>query len=456
MKKISLSLLTVFLLFAGGIFMLTKSGHQWKESHTISYDVANYYVFLPAVFIKHDLLLNFADKNKDSADYFAKKLYINTSPIGKKFTKMTIGMSIMYAPFFFTAHIIAGVFNYPQDGTSPPYQVLLNLAGLIYGFIGLLFLRKVLLHYFPEKVTAFTLVCIGAGTNLTYYTTFESAMSHAFSFCLFAVFFWLVIQWFSRPKFKFALLTGVCLTLIILVRATNGIIILLPLFYGITDLKTFRLKLLFLKSQLLNIIITGVICFLIMLPQFLYWHLVSGHYLFYAYGQESFFFKHPHFMDGLFGYRKGLFVYTPMVFLMVAGIIFVARRLPQYLLALILFLFANTWIILSWWCWWYGGSFGLRAFIESFVLLSIPLACLVEVCFKKIWSAIPLIVVASFLCFLNVFQTRQRNIHYDSMTKELYWKIFLNDQSPPDYWQLIKTPDYGKAWNGEWETDDKK
>jgi hypothetical protein len=42
----------------------------------------------------------------------------------------------------------------------------------------------------------------------------------------------------------------------------------------------------------------------------------------------------------------------------------------------IAYLAVHTWIVASWSTWWYGGSFGMRPFVEALPILAMPLAAL--------------------------------------------------------------------------------
>ena len=43
------------------------------------------------------------------------------------------------------------------------------------------------------------------------------------------------------------------------------------------------------------------------------------------------------------------------------------------------------------------------------------------------------------------------SLHYDSMTKEAFWNNFITTGWPPDYKNMIKSPDYDRALKGEKE-----
>src|SRR5690606_38307458 len=76
---------------------------------------------------------------------------------GNYVLKYTSGMAIMEAPFFFIAHFLAPHLDYPADGFSPPYQVMIYLGGLLMTLLGLWYLRKLLLLFYSDKVTGVTL-----------------------------------------------------------------------------------------------------------------------------------------------------------------------------------------------------------------------------------------------------------------------------------------------------------
>ena len=61
---------------------------------------------------------------------------------------------------------------------------------------------------------------------------------------------------------------------------------------------------------------------LVWVPQMIYWKEMTGRWLYFSYGSdERFFFGDPAIIKGLFSYRKGLFIYTPLLLFAFAGVI---------------------------------------------------------------------------------------------------------------------------------------
>lgn len=184
-------------------------------------------------------------------------------------------------------------------------------------------------------------------------------------------------------------------------------------------------------------------------PQLLYWKTKTGNWFFYSYADwERFYWEDPAIVDGLFSYVKGWYVYTPIMLLATIGIYFVWRFAKEWLWPLLVFYCLNTYIVLSWWSWWYGGGFGLRAFAEAAAPMSIGLAALLA----WIWQQKPiarysLLLSIVFCVVLNLFQTMQYKrvyIIWNGMTKERYWKVFgktrLTEQERKEIETMVKEP----------------
>lgn len=419
---------------------------NWKKNKVIIHDIISYYSYLPATFIYHDLSFEFVDNMPKD---FTGTIWYLKAPNGARVQKMSMGLSVMYSPFFFIGHQIAKLSSFPADGYTQPYQFMLVLSSLFYLFWGLFVLRKTLLRFFDDKTTTLTLLVLFFGTNLFFYATNESPMSHVYSFFLFVMVINFTIKWHESQSFLNTIIIGILGGLIVLIRPSNIIILLVPFFYGIYNRETLTAKANLLLEKWFHLVIVVILIILFFFPQMLYWKVITGNSLYYSYGDESFYFTHPQILKGLFSFRKGWLVYTPLMILSIAGIPFLFKQLKFLAIPILLFFVINIYIVFSWWCWWYGGSFGMRSLIESYAVLSIPLALFIKYIFnKKLWiKAIVSILIFLFLS-LNLFQTlqyRRTIIHWDSMTKEAYFKTFGKLKFPENYWELIQTPDYKNA-----------
>lgn len=431
-----------------------------KKEGVINWDVISYYSYLPAFFVYNDLELKFHKYEEEDVYIMWPKTLDN----GKKLIKTTMGLSFMYLPFFLMAHGYSYIAGIEMTGYTSIYKYFLVLSSIFYFLLGLVFVRKILLKYFNDKITSISLLVIALGTNLYFFTTFKVAMPHTYLLCLFAIFIWLTIRWHQSPNYGRSILLGLVAGLITLIRPMDILISIFFILYGIKNLKDISTKINLFVNKRIFVLIILLSAFIVFIPQMLYWKLITGHYLYYSYGDERFFWDKPHIIDGLFSYRKGWLVYTPVMSFALIGIFFLKKNLKSFFVPILIFTILNIYIILSWWCWWYGGSFGQRAFIESYAILSIPLAVVINYIYNRKLVFVKYIFTTLLLFFiiLNVFNSYQyihEVIHYDGTTKELYWRYFGRYEkidTKKDYWDLIRRPDYELAKKGIYKDQVKK
>jgi hypothetical protein len=422
----------------------------WKnEKRVIYWDVLEYYSYLPATFIYGDVKLGFMN---DTTVNWNNKFWPKQAPNNGRVFKMTMGMSVLYSPFFFVAHGITKLLHQPADGFSIPYRIALILSSLFYLTLALFLLRRMLLKWFDDWIVALTLLVIVMGTNLFFYSTLEPAMTHAYNFSLFVFFIFLVFKWYETHDWLTTVLLGLLGGLIMLIRPTNIIIWLFFLLLHVKKPSEISTRIAFLWKQYARLIIIAFCMLLVLLPQMLYWKSVTGSWIYYSYDNEGFFFNHPQIIRGLFSYRKGWLLYTPVMAFALIGIPFLYHKARELFYPVLIFMLLNIYIIFSWWTWWYGGGFSCRPMIDSYPLLAFALAAMISYFWKKMFYAriIVLFLVVLFLAH-NLFQTSQYYygaIHWDSMSKKAYWSSFGHLKPQTGFYDLLENPDYDKALKG--------
>jgi hypothetical protein len=448
-KKFSYTKIVIVVIAITVSFTFVKHKYWNLDSKIIAWDVISYYAYLPATFIYHDPGLSFLDNYKGEHKF---TFWPETAPNGKRVIKTSMGLSFLYMPFFFMGHIVALLTNYDAGGYSAPYKFFLQFGSLFYLLIGLIFLRKTLLSFFSEQVSAISILLIFFATNLHYYTAYEPTMSHAYNFSLFAIFIWLSIKWYDKPNFKNTIFIGLLSGLIVLVRPTNILILIFFILWDVKSTKEFTTRIQLFYKHIDKVLLMASMAFLVWLPQFLYWKMQTGQFLYFSYGDEGFFFNDPQIINGLFSYRKGWLLYTPVMLFALIGIFFLKEKLKSFFYPVLILTVANIYVILSWWSWWYGGSYGQRAFIDSYALLIFPLAAILSYFYRTKKGKIAVLIFSSVFLFHGIFQTFQYYfgaIHWDSMTKAAYWDSFGHLHPSSKFQSLLKAPDYEKAMKGE-------
>ena len=118
-----------------------KNLDSWGHNKVIQNDVVSYYAYLPAALIFHDLNFDFTH---DLPQDFEGTIWLQTASNGKPYLKMTMGLAILWIPFFLAAHLYATLTGIEALGYAWPYSLSIFIAALFYLVIGLLFLRKLL------------------------------------------------------------------------------------------------------------------------------------------------------------------------------------------------------------------------------------------------------------------------------------------------------------------------
>ena len=209
-------------------------------------------------------------------------------------------------------------------------------------------------------------------SSLLFYAFNTPGFGHLYSFFLFGLFSLSVLRLREKQSFKQLLTLGAIVGLIVLIRPTNGLVVLmLPFLLG--DLQVFKR---FLHGLLVNKgtnLIGGLIGFtLLMFIQLACWKWQSGEWIKWSYNGEGFNFLHPQFLSGFFSYRIGLFLHTPILLFALLGVLSLAKKQSFQAVVWCLYFLINSWVILSWWCWDYESNFGPRPFTEHLFFLLIP------------------------------------------------------------------------------------
>ncbi len=401
----------------------------------LTWDVFGYYLYLPAHFIYSDLslinqewLMSLVDTYQPSSTLYQ----ITKLESGNWVIKYTMGLSLLYAPFFFLAHLIAEPLGYPTDGFSLPYQYSITIGGLIFAMIGLIYFTKILLHFFDKYITGIVIIIIFFGTNYFHLTIYDGTLlSHNFLFTFYAILTHYTIKWYDTQKMKHAIIIGLSIGLITLIRPTEGICVFIPLLWYNKNESYFKNKILLLKNYFPHLLLVIFCAIIILIPQFLYWKNITGNYLFYSYTNagEGLDFLSPHTFDFLFSFRKGWFVYTPIIILGFIGFYHLYKKNKPLFYTITTFIIIDIYISSSWTTWWYaGGSFSSRSLVPAYVLLAIPIGFLIKKI--RLTSSSTKVIFSCFcllLITLNLFQSWQfeNNIlSKERMTAAYYFAIF--------------------------------
>lgn len=442
-------------------YFVLKNPHY----HLINWDVFGYYLYLPQTIIHGDPGISDFSTVQSAIDIYhpAPSFYHGgVSPTGSIVIQYTMGMAIIYLPFFLIAHVWAWLGDYPMDGYSFPYETMMLVGSLTYILAGIWLFRKLCLRFFSDKITALLILFIGFGTNYFFLNTEMLGMSHQYMFVWFCVLLLLTESYFRVPSTGKVMAMGAVLGFMTLSRPTElvaGIFILCWPVRNVRALKE-RIRYFFVTNRKHTMLFFVSLLF-VFFPQLLYWKIYGGSWFYHSYQNpgEGFEFLSPNTWNFLFSFRKGWFIYTPMMFAAVFGILVLYKHRRDLFWPVTLFIVCNVYVLSSWSNWWYAASFGQRAVIDSYPVMALSLGfLLIWISRQRKWLIVVFSSLFSFFVFLNLFQHWQMVsciLDTSRMTWPYYKAAFMRTTVPPNANDLLLI-DRMKALSPEVLTDTTK
>lgn len=326
-----------YVALFGILLMIAYARNRYNIPGIIVSDTEGYYMYLPAIFINHNLhtiqerTMN-ARRNEQS----------------EVVMKYTCGVAAFYLPFFLASHGAAHLLHYDTSGFSTPYYWGIMLCGVFWAVAGAALLYRLLQQQFARQTALLTTLCICAGTNYFFYATKWMGMSHIYSFVLVAATALALRKYYRQPTAKLLALAGGLIGWLILIRPTNIILLLFFLLLDVATVAGLRTRLRTLGGKLRHIA-TALACMLVAFaPQLLYWKEMTGQWVCYSYTGETFSnWNAPKIAAVLFDTQNGLFVYAPVLLLCIAGMFIKDKRVNTW--AALPVLIIGTYLFASWW-----------------------------------------------------------------------------------------------------------
>jgi hypothetical protein len=395
-------------------------------------DGYSYYVYLPSWFIYGDTSLNAVARDCCGGEFPAFTAIIRWPGTKRWVNAHPIGVAVLQAPFFLVGHALTRWSNLSPDGFTLYYQHAAGISGLFWALAGLFVLRALLRRHFSEGVTTATLVALMFGSGLYHYATYDSSYSHVYSFFLFAAFLYLTERWWhqpaQQPAWARSILLGIVAGLIVLTRHTNVLFLLVFPLYGVTGRSSVRAAASSLAARKRELVAIAGVGALVLLPQLLIYHQATGRFIVSSYGDLGFNFGSPRIWEVLFSVQKGLFFWSPLLLVGVAGWASGHKATRPLAVGAGIVIAAEIYLIASWWDWQFGSSYGHRGFIDTLPLFALGLAAAFDWAAANPSRTFAVGAVVAAAIFLSVFQMLQYwtgIMPMADLTWDQYRQVFL-------------------------------
>lgn len=388
-------------------------------------DGKDYYSYLTSAFI-----------SKDLAHLDPNTSFIVETPTGN-INVHPVGVAVLQLPFFGLGYLVAMISGQNTDGFSLPFQLAICLAALCYLMLGLVFVHKTLVKAgFKTPVILASILCLFFGTTLLNYAVTEPSMSHVYSFALISAFVYYAQKLSSSFSVKGIYTLALIVGLIILVRPVNVLVVLvLPFFYNSWEAFKSMLKAYFKHTA--SVIISVLIVAAVFSIQSIIWYIQTGQFFQSSYKGNGFYFLHPQFFAMLFGFNSGILVYTPLFFIVAAGLMIMYRHNAFKALSISLFLLVSLYVFSSYWGWTYFDGIGTRPFVDFYILAAIAL-CYVFTALNtssKKWMVGSIAMLCVLFNLIVCYQYKEGIIQSCGMNYDKFKYTFL--KTSPEYKNVL-------------------
>ncbi len=203
-------------------------------------DEGGHYVYLPSLVFDRDL--DFSNNWKFNVQAFT------ATSTGVARNYWTIGAALLWAPFFFLGHGLSYFYartGHPMelDGYDFPYLTLTGLETVVYAFLGVLCLTRILRRFTSERA-AFWIAAISWFSSLVpFYSFIQTKMSHGPEAALVSLFLLTALRAREAPEIAWRWLAlGIATGLVAIIRLNGPLILVVAAAVFLGDLlpKEFR------------------------------------------------------------------------------------------------------------------------------------------------------------------------------------------------------------------------
>ena len=239
-----------------------------------------------------------------------------------------IGCAVLWSPFYAAGHVVARVTGAPADGYSQPYVSAVAYGSAFYGFLAVLLSADIARRTVGRGALAAAVIAIG--TPLVYYIYISPPFSHATSAFAVSLFIWtwLRVRHAWTPRAMVAL--GATGALMAMVREQDVFFVIGPaLDYMRALVVTVRAEPANSRARLagggLVLAAIGAAAFvLVYSPQLLAYQALNGHPSQTTLVTRKLTWTSPHALEVLFSPQNGLFAWTPLAAIAIAGLVWLA------------------------------------------------------------------------------------------------------------------------------------
>lgn len=353
-------------------------------------DGVGYYAFARSLVTEHNLDFredwlkannSFRMGRMDAHGNVAPDQYTPTGHLNNHFS---VGPAILWSPFLIAAHTSVLLWDHfggrsAADGYSRPHLVAMAFATALYGFLAVVISFLLARRYVAERWAFLAALGIWFGSSLPVYMYFNPSWSHAQSAFTVSLFTWYWLRTRGVRTWTQWLVLGGLGGLMMDVYYISAVVLLFPLLECLASyVATVRKR----ASEpagplLLKNVVFAAALMAAFLPTLVTKKVIYGSYFRFGYA-ERWFWNSPAFFKVSFSPDHGLFSWTPILILAVAGL-WLLRKYDRALALYSIAVFVGYLYAIGCYQDWDGiSSFGNRFFVSLTPLFILGLGALFD------------------------------------------------------------------------------
>jgi hypothetical protein len=352
-------------------------------------DAVHYYVYLRSAVFDGDLrfrneYVRLYGLRGGEAD--TEWVYQPTST-GHTRNLMSIGPALTWAPLYLV--VTAGAAGWstlsgapPPDGFGRVFQAAAGVSGIVAATAGIYLSYLATARLFGARLAVGSAIVVWLGSSAIYYTLVSPTYSHAASILAVGLFLYVWVTSLGlRTPARYARV-GACAGLAALVRWQDAVLLVIPaieaLIIAIRAARAHHDRVGVYRDAIVALVACAAGAAIAFLPQVIVWRTLYGSLLLVPQGQSFLDWTSPSLWNVLFSDKHGLFSWTPVAALCVAGLLWLLRDRPL-IGGPLLAAFALSWYVNAAVAdWWAGEAYGARRFVSCVPIFVVGLAALAK------------------------------------------------------------------------------
>jgi hypothetical protein len=443
-QRPGLAIVLIGLLFAAAysasLFLLPKPGGR-----IVVGDALHYYVYVRSIVFDGDLqfgndydgLATGVVKADEGNDW-----RVQPTETGHVRNLMSIGPAIAWTPLFLVVALGAAIaaalgLSPPPSGFERVFQASAAYSGIAAAAAGAYLTYRLCERIHGRRVAIWATLSMWLGSHALYYSLVSPTYSHAVSMLASSAFFFGWATTRDRQTGARYALVGLLGGLTTLVRWQDVVFFVVPAIDAWWHFLRRRRDAAGFGARLAVCAAGGIVGFL---PQIWAWIVLYGSPFAIPQGPDFMRWTSPQILPVLFSDNHGLFTWTPIVAVAIAGIAWLCRRDPLLgaaaVAAFALALYTNAAVA----DWWAGEAYGARRFLSCFPIFALGLGASLQALERRpAWlRGIAVAVIALNGLLLLQYQLFMRGLHPETPYPHgLYGLLLARFAAPIQLFEIL-------------------